>query len=531
MATHYGSEITFGPLAGSPVLVALTEKAELVVDGLDARGRFASDGLIENGILYDEAMGGAIPISVSAVMVDGFPYITLEGSISIETCIEARSTASFIVIDLDGTLEFEEGYPVALYSPEDVKLFGGVVDSLEVYRLSPSGGCFHAIQCADEHYRADKRRAAESYVEKTAGFIVNDLWEKYLRPEDVTIGEIQTGPIIKEMVINYARVSDALDALAEKAGFIWQIDQDKALHFIDRATNHSPWDFTSLYAIDTPKLKNGNPQYRNRQFVVGQDITDTQTETFTGDGELRSFACGYPIAEVPAITINLVAATIGIKGLDTDKDFYWSKGDAIVTSDIAPGAGSQIVIAYKGIYPVVVLSSDMGAILGKQAVERGGTGWVEDIADDPGTTSIDAAWELAASRLQKYCRDSRRFTYRTNEPGLFPGQLQHITYPLLFLDQDMLIEAVSILEDGDLLAYDVTAIEGPEMGSWSLLFKRLADQAKTIMDRINVGLGDTVIIMSSVQEDMGWAEAHSETVYACPVCGNSTLCGNATIVC
>jgi hypothetical protein len=488
------------------VYVGLTATGELVLDGLTAEGWFVEDGLTERGILAEDSVGDPVVPVVSACVIDSVAYTTVEGSISIETRIEERSTASFVVIDLAGTLEFEEGYPVALYSPEDVKLF-------------------------DEHYRADKRRAAESYVSQTAGYIVNDLFDKYLQAEGVTIGEIQAGPVVKEMVVNYARVSEAFDALAEKAGFIWQIDEDKELHFIDRATNLAPWDFDNLHAISTPSLKVGNPQYRNRQYVVGQAITDTQTENFTGDGETRSWAVGYPIAEVPTITINAVAASVGIKGLDTGKDFYWSKGDAILTSDIAVGAGDAIVISYKGIYPVVVLSSDMAAIINKQTVERSGTGYVEDIADDPGTNTVDSAWELAASRLQKYCRDSRRFTYQTNDYGLFPGQLQHINYPLLGLDQDMLIEAVSIAEDGNYMIYDVTCIEGPEMGSWSQLFKRLADQAKMIMDRINVGLGDTVIIMSSVQEDFGWAEATSETVYACPVCGDATLCADTTIIC
>lgn len=461
------------------------------------------------------------PYLPSMVSIDDVAYTILKDSLSVETRIEERSTASFIVIDKLGAYTFEEGYPVAFYDPTGVKVFGGVVDSVEVYRLSPSGGCFHAISCADEHYRADKRRAAESYVSKTAGYIVQDLWAKYLQAEGVTVGEIQTGPTVAEMVINYARVSEALDALAEKAGFIWQIDQNKELHFIDRSTNAAPWNFTALKSISTPTLKTGNPQYRNRQYVVGTAITDTQTNTFIGDGDIvKTFTVGYPIAEVPTITIDAVAASVGIKGLDTPgtKDFYWSKGDAIVTSDIAPGAGAVVVISYKGQYPVMVLSTDNAAIINKQTVERSGTGYVDDICDDPGTTSVDAAWELAAAKLQKYCRDSRRFSYRTNDNGLFPGQLQHVTYSLLGLDQDMLIEAVSMSEDGvGYIAYDVTCIEGPEMGSWSQLFKRLADQAKMIMDRINVGLGDTVIIMSSVQEDFGWAEATTQTVYACSV--------------
>jgi hypothetical protein len=465
------------------------------------------------------------PYEISQIMVDSVGYTILKDSLSIETRIEERSTASFTVIDLDNEYEFSEGFPVELYNNSDVRLFGGQVDSVRSYRVGD--GRFHEISCADYHYLADKRRAAVSYTDKTAGYIVADLWNTYLVPEEVLSGEIQEGPLIKEMVVNYARVSDALDVLAEKAGFIWYIDENKALYFIDRATNAAPWNFTNLKATNTPTLTNGNPQYRNRQYVIGTSITEEQVELFTGDGETKSFTVGYPIALVPTITIGELPASVGIKGVEVDKDFYWAKGDSIITSDIAPDMGLVVQVLYQGTYPVVVLSSDPGAILAKADIERSGTGYVEDIADDAGTTSVDAAWELAASRLQKYCRDSRRFDYQTETTGLFPGQLQHVTYPLLGLDDDFLIESVLIHKDSNVFVYDVTCIEGPEMGSWSKFFKTLADQAKTIMDRINVGLGDTVVILAQADEIEGWAETHTETVYVCSTPGPALVPANS----
>lgn len=509
-------------------------------------------------------------VEISAVMLDGVGYETVRGSMSIEARIAERSTAGFTAIDLDADNPIVEGCAVDLYrmptaeelgetaevysgawgmgawgqsawgagsqlvveyDVSPVKLFGGFVDSIQSSRAAPSGGVLHDVICMDYCYIADKRRAAETYQNKYAGYIVADLWLTYLQPEGVTVGEIQQGPLVQEMVVNYGRVSDALDNLATKSGFIWNIDQDKKLWFIARETNLAPWAFTSLMAIGTPTLRKGNANYRNRQYIKGASITDEQTETFTGDDETKSFTVGYPLAQVPTITDNGAAVTVGIKGLDKEKDWYWSKGDAVLTTDTAPAAGHTISVTYRGQYSVMVMSYDGAAIASRKSVEGSGTGYVEDIADEAGTTTLGAVWQAANALLSKYCREGRRFEYETEEPGLFPGQLQHITYPLLGLDDDMLIESVSMRSESDIWVYSVTAIQGPEMGSWAKLFKAIADQVKIVTEKINVGLDELLIITEPVTEWEGWTEDVTETAYACPLIGATTLCGTGTTIC
>ena len=115
--------------------------------------------------------------------------------------------------------------------------------------------------------------------------------------------------------------------------------------------------------------------------------------------------------------------------------------------------------------------------------------------------------------------------------GLAPGQLQHITYPILGLDDDFLIEAVDIRREYEGYIYSVTAIQGPEEGSWTRLFKNLSNQIKLISDRINIGIDETLIIAEDVAEWFGMEEDVSETPYACPLIGSSTVCGSTMIVC
>ncbi|MBA7564080.1 hypothetical protein ES708_05742 [subsurface metagenome] len=372
-----------------------------------------------------------------------------------------------------------------------------------------TSGIYHKIYCTDNHYLADKRIAAESYEDTLAGTIVADLRTKYLDAEGITVGEIQDGPTIKQAVVNYRRVSEALDALAEKANFIWYIDEQKRLYFIDRATNAAPWTVTNLDIIrGTARLSKGNPLYRNRQYIRGgRAETDPQVENRTGDDETVAFAMGYPLAKVPTIKEDTVEKTVGIKGLNEDKDWYWSKGDPVVTADTAPAADVAIEVTYTGEFDIIVLAEDDAAILDRQGVEGGGTGYVDDIARDPNITTREAAFETAAKKLQKYATIGRKFTFRTHRTGLQPGQLQTVNYPLLNLNNaEMLIEVVKVRGEGKLLTYEVTAIEGPAMGGWSRLFQQLAERVMTI-DRVFVGGEGTLDILRKESEGWGWKEA------------------------
>lgn len=401
-----------------------------------------------------------------------------------------------------------------------------------------ASGLYHSIRCADNHYLADKRIAAESYEDKTAGYIVADLWAKYLDAEGVTVGEIQDGPTLKQVVVNYVRVSEAFDALAEKADFIWEIDELKRLFFIDRSTNAAPWtadinDPTCFTRDGEPVLSKGNPLYRNRQYIRGpRSLTDEQTVDRTGDGETESFVVGFAVAKVPTIKENGVEKTVGIKGVDTGKDWYWSKGDIVLTAEVAPAVGVAIQFIYTGQFNVIVRSEDKVAIINRQDVEGGGTGYVDDIAEDTDLDSMAAAAQAASLKLQKYVVMGRKFTFQTHRSGLKPGQLLTVNYPLLNLNNaEMLIEAVGIRGEGKLLTYDVTAIEGPELGNWSRFFQAVAGARKIAIDKLNVGEESTLIILVQASEAWGWNEETEVRVRACPICSETTVIGPTLVIC
>lgn len=455
----------------------------------------------------------------------------ITGPVTIDKRIEERSTAQFSVLDLTATDDIDRGEPVEI--KWGYETFGGFVDDPSLSQIKGNNSLIHDITCMDYVYLADKRIAAASYENKTCGYIVNELITNYLASEGVTAGTIQDGPTVIESIINYVRVSDALDALAEKAGFIWFIDDDKRLWFIDRETTASPFTLTANDIInDTASVSKRNPLYRNRQYIRGgKGQTSLQTENRIGDGVTTAFTLNYPLAKVPTVTLNSNPQAVGIKALDTGKDWYWSKGDAVLSQDTEGTileSSDTLQVQYYGQYDVIVQSDDTAQQIMTLTTE-GGSGYVEDMTEDSNSTSVDSALESAAAKLGKYSREAKRFSFQTLREGLEPGQLLTVNYPLIgFNNTELLVESVSVQITETQYIYSVVAIEGPEMGTWTKFFASLANKRLSI-DLISVGSGSTLTILTATTESEGWSESVTETVYVCPVCGD--VCGDAVIVC
>ena len=461
---------------------------------------------------------------LAKVTIDANTVQIEKGSSQVELRIEERGTAEFTVVDIDGDASYQKGQPVEIYDATNTLIFGGVIDSVETVPMSPAGGLYHIIRCADNHYFADKRLVAESYLATAAGTIVADIRTKYLLDEGITVGNIEAGPDIVEAIFNYVRATDAFDALAEKGNKVWFIDENKALYFQARDITAAPWalnDTTNRPLKGSASLLGGNPKYRNRQYIRGgKGTTLEQTETIVADGVQVAFTVSFPLAKVPtSIKVDGGAAlTMGIKGLDTPGDFesYWNKGEATIYLTAAPAATKEVEIKYYGQFPILTLTQDEAQIDDRAAVEGTGTGYVDDIADEPTLIDKDASLDSGLAKLARFGVAGQRFRYQTVKTGLKPGQLQPVTNAALGLTaQDMLIESVVVTGIGSLVIYDIVAITGPELGSWTNFFKALSDMKQEVIERLNVGSEQILIILVQRAETWGWNETITENVNAC----------------
>jgi hypothetical protein len=392
----------------------------------------------------------------------------------------------------------------------------------------------------DVRLSSRKRTATELAADAALStFLTLDQWTTYLAPLNNSLSyqtHIANGATLPDVVFDYGYASDCFDALAKKSqAHWWQIDQYKQAWFQPYAAVAAPWSLTADgngLVVDarrgSVKVKRAKPKYRNKQYVrdvTGQ--TSTQIETRKGDGTATAFTLNYPIAKVPTVEVqtgagSFIAKTVGIKGLDTGKDWYWNGGDATVGQDTAGvklTSSDTLRVTYVGQFPLVIISEDSAQIAAQQTLEGGGTsGKVESVTSDASLTTSDAAFTEASALLAKYAQKCTSLKFTTSRAGLAPGQLIHVTIPRHGLDDDLLIESVHISDqDGVLIWYDVSALKGPINDSWVQFFGDLIKDAQAGTATLQVGASSTLVTSSTFAASASPSASYTATVYACPL--------------
>lgn len=470
--------------------------------------------------------------NVITITMAGQEYRPQADSFSLQDRIEERTVASFAVEDPQGEKEFKKGQPVEI-KINGVLVFGGVVDKANYKVLDNDKYKRHEITCINYHYSIDKRVVAAAYVKTKAGDIVRDKSGQrtlgtILGEEGIEVGEnIDDGPELEEAIFNYVPGSQALNALAERAGMWWRIDANRELYFMERQKYDAPWAATAADMLNNSiVVENSASKYRNQQIIKGpMDLTSPQTEIVYGDGEQRTFTVGYPIAKVPEVAVSVNGGawqqqTVGIKGVEKDKQWYWNGGEPTITqetNDTPLGEDDRIRITYQGEFPILIVSRNNAAILDRQTVEETGTGIVEDVRNEPQQSTREAAFQLAAQLLEKYSVIGRMLKFTTMRSGLQPGQLFPVylpEYSLVTAENDsieMLIESVTTRDvRGGLIFYDIIAVEGPEMGSWTKVFEEIIKRGE-LKIREGVGISEVVILPYTFEKD--WTAQETPNIF------------------
>lgn len=412
-------------------------------------------------------------------------------------------------------------------------VFGGVIDKpVSNYLSLANNAKIHKIQCVDYLYISDKRIIAKVYTNLTAGYIIKDILTNYLTVEGVTAGTIQDGPNVTQAVFNYCTVTTAIQKLAEMAGFEFNIDANKQLNFFHRATNYNDTVITETSTIQNVQVEPVAEDYRNKQYIkAGMDTTDPQTEVKTGDGTSTSFVLSYPLATVPTITLGGVNQSVGIRGVETGKQWYWNKGENIISADngATPLTSAQaLTITYRGLFNIVAISYDQAEINRMQGLD-GTTGIVESVVDDPLSTTRQAAFDSASAKLKRYAKVGRRITFDTTISGLGVGQLINVTLPTYNIDDYYLIESCKAVElgtdDGRLL-YSLSVVDGSATGGWANFFIQLAAANNNFVVRENIQQNEILSTYQSFTKN--WLQTDSINIFK-DVLPSDTLYPSATL--
>lgn len=469
-------------------------------------------------------------------MINGEDMSSLlfRNTLSIEDSTGERSTAEFELFDAEGTTNLNVGLPVQIYDKNDNLVFAGITENPLEETVPGTEALRINVSCVDNTAKADRHLVARTYTDTLAGDIVRQILADKLADEGVTEGVIIDGPTVISAVFPYVPASQVFDELAEQSGYVWNITHDNELYFVPTDFFKSPWNITGFSDIKNVAVRTSKERYRNRQYIrAGQDITDVLTERFRGDGERQTFTVGFKIAKKPTLFLNNVEIDgndVGIRGLDDDKAWYWSKDEKEITQHrgAAPiGEEDTLRVDYRGFYPIIVVSDEPSAIDERKRVE-GGTGVYEYIESKPSINDRNAALDLARGKLRKYARVQRRLIFETTRPGLRAGQIINVDLPKHSAVGDFLIEEVRVFQyKPNELRYTIKAVDGEPVGGWAHFFRSIARQGEDLTIRDN----EVLVLLNNINERTGLVEYTQTTTFSCPVISEELTVRDDVIIC
>lgn len=485
------------------------------------------------------------------VTIGGVSYDALENKVIIEDNAEARSKAYVDIFD-DKTggsfYNFEPYQSLSITDTNGDVAFSGVILKPVATLISPTKRMWK-LQCADNHFFVDKRIVARAYENQLAGDIVRDLISNVFSQEGITAGTIDDLSLVPRMVFNYVNGDRALRTLSEYTNAVWYVDENKALHFYERTSNNAPFVVRAgdVLTNPTPTYDLANFKYRNSQYITNiKNVTNTQEEFFIGDGSRQTFTVGYPFAEEPTVEVNTgsgyTTVTVGIRGTDTGKDFYYAVGSTELVQDFydtALTSSDSIRVTYVGTYQLVALARDDDEVDRIQTLEGGGTtGYVDASTTQAGIRGTDEGVDVAISYLDRFAQTSTLLTFTTtkNTPErLRAGQVLDFE----MLDQDIsglfLIDHIRTRFRKGITFYDVSCVASPPEYTFEAFIQNLDDSIKDAYIEIseNIDTEEVIVVLAD-----GGAEtltvtenASPVTVLSCAVPSPTTYVSGSLLVC
>lgn len=230
---------------------------------------------------------------------------------------------------------------------------------------------------------------------------------------------IGLGSLIPTADYTNTYLSDNFNDLAKKSDYTQFIDQNLNFIFGSRVAQPAPWILQSadpFLLIDGPVTVDYSADlYRNEMILDGVVATATGSETKIGDGTTTSWTVGGEIVSPPLVYLNNQLKTIGVKGIDTGKDFYYTPGSSAISQDTS---GTVLVqtdtlllqnFTYQFITSITVDNTNLaGTVTQKQFATTMGrtitTLNVLNLASAAHTTSSDAG-DLDVSRCRRIAID------------------------------------------------------------------------------------------------------------------------------
>lgn len=345
------------------------------------------------------------------------------------------------------TLTFEvEKLPSESFTPElnaeiivtlnSVRIFGGVVIAYSIGVDEPPA-ITYTVECSDFTHTLDRALVTERFINDTGNEVIEYLFDTYA--PDFTYTAVDFPQNIARVSFNRLTLSQCLDKLAKLANFSWYIDYNKNLHFFAKNNEPAPFNITEgggNYLATSLKVRKDIAQLRNKILVEGGKVpTTVRTTRWVGNGTQTEFATNFEFAELPTVTVDGVAQTVGVEFLNTTGfDCYWSFQQKYIRFDVAPASTLPVNITGQPLVPIIAkvpLPTSIGTY-----------GQYEFAISDPTLKSQELAIERAIAELEAWAEANNEAEFATYTAGLRSGQTININHAGYGINESYVIQRV-----------------------------------------------------------------------------------------
>ena len=366
-----------------------------------------------------------------------------------------------------GTFKPEVGDEVVVYDGA-VKKFGGNIVEVEE-SVDSAAIIVYRATCKDYTHAMDGTKVKQIFTNALVETIVAAIIPAGFTGTHVSA----TGITIKYISFDYANVSDCLTELANLIGWDWYVDSNKDVHFFDRSVGEAAAfnlaDTNGNYIFDSLKIKDDDSQIRNVVYVRGGEYAgDSRSDKVgTGDGAILSFNLPYKYDSLPTVTVNGVAQTVGIDGLNDPASYncLWNYNGKTLVWATAPASGVILVTGKPMIR--IICKAQIGASISANGIR-------EFVVKDNTIITRETARQRAQAELEDYAFTLKTANFTTYTSGLRSGQKINIQSTIRTIDQDFIITRVTAkMRTIDTMEYDVECSTVREIGLIDYL-KRIA---------------------------------------------------------
>lgn len=443
-------------------------------------------------------------------------------SVKIKEQLRKTNVMNFQTVVLDFADAPQQGSEV-VFKDGSRFLFAGFISRVDPTETGKGQQYKFNLEVSDYSYIFNSKIARRAYSNMTLKAIAEDLIDTYVGASyGFTTTNIDTGPLIETISFDHLSIRKCFEKLSKLTGYVWWVDYEKNVYFKTQQSELAPETFTDASTnLESVAIAYDTSQVRNSVIVIGSsdgvESLDYITETFTGDGELRSWVLEQKPSTIVHIKLNGATQQYSLDVNERDTDYavynFESKSFRLVDASTTPTGGDSIEVRYYPRIDIIEQKTDPASIAFFAALD-GGDGVYEYTIKEGSITSLEEASARAIQELAEYSMPLVMGTIQTRT-GLLsggsifrPGQAMTVNLPTYGLNTDtvFLIQEVGISfqEDGTNTEYFYTLKFGGKIVGVQDFFESLAAQQA---DGDEVSDAGTIITIEHVTDILEFEEA------------------------